>query len=259
MREQSIIRYIEPLREGGSLPALVEADDGFFYVVKFRGGGHGAKALIAELIGGEIARTLGLNVPELVLLELPPEFGITEPDQEVQDLLKSSAGINIGLHHLKGAITLDAYKNPVTPEEASMIVWLDAYLTNVDRTPRNTNLLLWHGRETWIIDNGASLLFHHSWTPVEKAALSPFQFIKNHALLHKASLLNDADKKAHQLISAEKIDSILDTIPEEWLKEADPNSFPMQTREVYKQFLLNRLNNSSIFLNEAKNARKALI
>lgn len=259
MRRQTITRYIEPLREGGSLPALVEADDEFLYVVKFRGGGHGSKALIAELIGGEIARALGLKVPELVLLDLPSEYGITEPDQEVQDLLKASSGTNIGLHFLKGALTLDAYKNHITPEEASMIVWLDAYVTNVDRTARNTNMLLWHGRETWIIDNGASLLFHHSWTPVDKAAKSPFQFIKNHALLHKASMLDEADKKAHQLLNEQKIDVILDSIPEEWLKEANPLSSPAQTREIYKQFLLERLNNSSIFLNEAKNARRALI
>lgn len=259
MRKQTITRYIEPLREGGSLPALVEADDGFQYVVKFRGAGHGTKALIAELIGGEIARLLGLNVPELVLLDLPSEYGITEPDQEVQDLLKASTGTNIGLHFLNGALTLDAYKNSVSAGDASKIVWLDAFLTNVDRTPRNTNMLLWHSRETWLIDHGASLLFHHSWTPVDKAALSPFQFIKNHALLHKADSLDEADSLAHQLITEEKINHILSLIPHDWLTEARPDLPAGETLEIYRQFLLNRLENSSIFLNEAKNARKALI
>ncbi len=259
MRKQTIIRYIEPLREGGSLPALVEADDGFQYVVKFRGAGHGTKALIAELIGGEIARLLGLNVPELVLLDLPAEYGITEPDQEIQDLLKASTGVNIGLHFLSGALTLDAYKNPVSPEMAALIVWLDAFLTNVDRTARNTNMLLWHNRETWLIDHGASLLFHHSWSPVDKAALSPFQFIKNHALLHKAENLDKADKIARQLITGQQIDEILALIPADWLKEANPGIPAEETRQIYRQFLLKRLENSSNFLTEAKNARHALI
>lgn len=259
MRRQTITRYIEPLREGGSLPALVEADDGFLYVVKFRGAGHGTKALIAELIGGEIARALGLNVPELVLLDLPDEYGITEPDQEVQDLLKASTGTNVGLHFLNGALTLDAYKNPISSEMASLIVWLDAFLTNVDRTARNTNMLLWHGRETWLIDHGASLLFHHSWSPVETAATSAFPFIKNHALLHKADSLDAADKTAHKLLTEEKINGILNLIPTDWLQEAHPELQPEDTRNIYRQFLLKRLENSSIFLNEAKNARKALI
>lgn len=154
LRRQNVTRYITPLREGGSLPALAEADDGFKYVVKFRGAGHGTKALVAELIGGEIARRLGLRVPELVFLDIDERFGITEPDEEVQDLLKASRGLNLGLHFLSGALTLDPYVNPVDPMTASLIVWLDAFLTNVDRTVKNTNMLVWHGTETWLIDHG---------------------------------------------------------------------------------------------------------
>lgn len=160
LRRKRLTRFIEPLREGGSLPALAEAGDGFKYVVKWRGGGHGAKALVAELIGGELARAAGLRVPELVLLDVGEEFGITEPDQEVQDLLRNSRGLNLGLHFLSGALTLDPYVNPVGTEEASRIVWTDALMTNADRTTRNTNMLVWHGTETWLIDHEASLFFH---------------------------------------------------------------------------------------------------
>lgn len=143
LRRQQLTRYVAPLREGGSLPALAEADDGFKYVVKFRGAGHGKKALIAELIGGEVARALGFRVPELVFVDLDADFGRTEGDEEVQDLLRASEGLNLGLHFLSGALTLDPYVNPVDEDTASKIVWLDAFLTNVDRTVRNTNMLLW--------------------------------------------------------------------------------------------------------------------
>ena len=174
LRHQTVTRYISPLREGGSLPALAEADDGFKYVVKFRGAGHGTKALVAELIGALVARRLGLPVPEAVFLDVDERFGITEPDEEIQDLLKASRGLNMGLHFLSGAMTLDPYVNPVTPRMASDIVWMDAFLTNVDRTVKNTNMLVWHGTEPWIIDNGAALYFHHAWTGWQKSALTPF-------------------------------------------------------------------------------------
>jgi len=177
LRRQEVTRYITPLREGGSLPALAEADDGFKYVVKFRGAGHGKKALIAELIGGEIARALGMKVPELVLLDIDEDFGRTEGDEEIQDLLKASRGLNLGLHFLSGALTVDPYVNPVDEMLASQIVWLDAFVTNVDRTVKNTNMLVWHG-ETWLIDHGAALYFHHSWRDWEKAAMSPFSYIR---------------------------------------------------------------------------------
>lgn len=177
IRTTDAVRYVLPLREGGSLPALVDADDGFKYVLKFRGGGHGAKALIAEFIGGEIARAAGMRVPELVFVNLDEDFGRTEGDEEIQDLLQASRGLNLGLHFLSGALTWDVVVNTADPMEASRIVWLDAFITNVDRTWRNTNMLLWHGRELWLIDHGASLYFHHNWTGWEKAALSPFPYI----------------------------------------------------------------------------------
>lgn len=259
IRHQQVTRYITPLREGGSLPALAEADDGFRYVVKFRGAGHGPKALTAELIGGEIARRLGLNVPELVWLDIDKRFGITEPDEEIQDLLKGSRGLNIGLHFLKGAITLDPYVNNVDALTASLIVWLDAYLTNVDRTVKNTNMLLWHGRETWLIDHGASLYFHHSWSDPAKAALTPFPYIREHALLHKASRLEEADALAHELLTPESLTALTDMIPDEWLTYEGAPDTPEAMRAVYRDFLLRRLENSQIFLKQATDARKELI
>lgn len=258
LRRQKVTRYVTPLREGGSLPALAEADDDFKYVVKFRGAGHGVKALIAELIGGEVARALGLRVPELVFLDLDEDFGRTEPDEEIQDLLQGSRGLNLGLHFLSGALTLDPYANTVSRSEASDIVWLDAYLTNVDRTIKNTNMLLWHG-ETWLIDHGASLYFHHSWSPWQKAALTPFAYIKDHSLLHLASKLDEADAKAHALLTPDKINAIVSTIPDEWLTGNDRAITPDEIRSTYANFLIERLNNSSIFVNHARNARNIII
>lgn len=259
LRHQEMTRYITPLREGGSLPLLAEADDGFCYVAKLKGAGHGPKALVAEMIGGEIARTAGLNVPELVFLDLGEEFGRTEPDEEVQDLLKASRGLNLGMHFLKGALTLDPYVNPVSPELASDIVWLDSYLTNVDRTVRNTNLLLWHGRETWLIDHGASLFFHHSWGDPEQAARSPFPYIKDHALLHKASRLEESAEKMRSLITPAKISEIVAAVPVDWLLRDDISSTSDEMREVYTRFLTSRLDSSPLFTKTAIDARKAII
>src|SRR5689334_16189556 len=162
LRTVNVTRYVTPLREGGSLPAIAEADDDFLYVLKFRGAGQGLKALIAELIGGEIARKLGFRVPELVFAQLDTAFGRTEPDEEIQDLLKASVGLNLAVHYLSGAITFDPVVTSVDDKTASQIVWMDALLTNVDRTARNTNMLVWH-KELWLIDHGAALYFHHSW------------------------------------------------------------------------------------------------
>lgn len=258
LRRQQVTRYITPLREGGSLPALAEADDGFKYVVKFRGAGHGKKALIAELIGGEIARALGFRVPELVMLDLDEDFGRTEGDEEIQDLLKASRGLNLGLHFLSGALTVDPYVNPVDEILASQIVWLDAFITNVDRTVKNTNMLMWHG-ETWLIDHGAALYFHHSWRDWEKAAVSPFSYIKDHALLRKASKIEEADKLLRQKITPRTLDRIVDLIPDEWLDREGGDATPAELRDIYKRFLSTRLKNSSVFVNEAVNARKSLI
>lgn len=252
LRRETLTRYVLPLREGGSLPALAEAEDGFKYVVKFRGAGHGAKALIAELIGGEVARAAGLRVPELVFLDLDEDFGRTEGDEEIQDLNKASTGLNIGLHYLQGAMTWDVAVNRAEPFEASKVVWLDSFLTNVDRTVRNTNILLWN-REMWLIDHGASLYFHHTWDGWEEKALTPFPFIRDHALLREASMLREADEYMRSRITPEVIESIVALIPDEWLEN------PEAQRAVYREFLTRRLLNSSIFTQHAIEARTKII
>lgn len=258
LRTASLVRYITPLREGGSLPALAEADDEFKYAVKFRGGGHGSKALISELIGGEIARRAGLRVPELVFLELDEDFGRTEPDEEVQDLLRASTGLNIGLHFLSGALAWDCSVNRAEAAEASRIVWTDAFITNIDRTVRNTNMLLWN-RELWLIDHGSSLYFHHNWEGWEAAALSPFAYVKDHALLRDASLLEATDAEMHRRITPEFIDSLVALIPESWLLQASATVSPEEQRRVYATFLKTRLENSAIFTRHAIEARQKLI
>lgn len=258
LRTVNLTRYILPLREGGSLPALAEADDGFKYVVKFRGAGHGVKALIAELIGGEVARTLGFRVPELVFLQLDEAFGQTEGDEEIQDLLQSSRGLNLGLHFLSGALAFDPVVNAVDPLTASGIVWLDALLTNVDRTTRNTNMLMWH-KELWLIDHGASLFFHHSWVNWKQHAVSPFVQIKDHALLGRATDLETADEAFKKLLTPAKIHEIVALIPDDWLHWSDRKESPEELRDVYSRFLTERVEHSELFVNEARHARKALI
>lgn len=250
LRHEQLIRYILPLREGGSLPALGEASDGFRYVVKLRGAGHGSKALIAELVGGLVAKAFKFNVPELVLLDLSPLFGITEPDQEVQELLRNSEGLNLGLHFLDKAATFDPAVNRVDPLTASKIVWMDAFLTNVDRSRLNPNMMIWHN-ELWLIDNGASLYFHHSWRNVEEAARDPFPYIKIHALLPYATRLEEADKLMRQAITPRTLSKIVDLIPREWLEEEGSDISPDERREVYRRFLVDRLADSRPFVNEA--------
>ena len=258
LRNVNVTRYIIPLREGGSLPALAEADDDFKYVLKFKGAGHGVKALIAELIGGEIARVLKLKMPELVFANLDEAFGRTEADEEIQDLLQGSHGLNLAMHYLSGAINYDPVVTVVDAKLASQIVWLDAYITNVDRTFRNTNMLMWH-KELWLIDHGACLYFHHSWNNWEKHAVSPFTLIKDHVLLPQASALDEVDVAFKTILSPAVLQSIVDLIPEEWLIWEDSEETPEALRKVYLQFLLIRLNHSEIFINEAQNARKTLI
>jgi hypothetical protein len=258
LRTVNVTRYISPLREGGSLPALAEADDDFKYVLKFRGAGHGVKALIAEFIGGEIARFLGLKMPELVFANLDEAFGRTEADEEIQDLLQGSQGLNLALHFLSGAITFDPVVTKLPPELASQIVWLDAFITNVDRTFRNTNMLIWH-KELWLIDHGACLYFHHSWNTWETHAKSPFALIKDHVLLPEASLLKDTDIAFKELLTQEILQEIVNYIPEDWLHWEESEQTPDEIRAVYFQFLWIRLNHSEIFINEAQNAREKLI
>ncbi|MBK0378100.1 HipA family kinase [Mucilaginibacter segetis] len=257
LRTVNVTRYVTPLREGGSLPAIAEADDDFLYVLKFRGAGQGPKALIAELIGGEIARTLGFKIPELVFVNLDEAFGRTEPDEEIQDLLKFSVGLNLGLHYLSGAITFDPTVTLVDDLLSSQIVWLDALLTNVDRTVRNTNMLIWHN-ELWLIDHGAALYFHHSMDKWEEQAKRPFIQIKDHVLLSHASELETFDEHFRKILNPQSILNIVSLIPDDWLTETSFGSADKQ-RNIYADFLNSRIANSKIFVKEAQNARSLLI
>jgi hypothetical protein len=258
LRTVTVTRYITPLREGGSLPALADADDGFKYVLKFRGAGHGLKAIIAELLGGEIARVLGLPVPELVFANLDEAFGRTEADEEIQDLLKFSQGLNLGMHFLSGALTFDAAVNGCDELLSSKIVWLDAYITNVDRTFRNTNMLLWH-KELWLIDHGASFYFHHSWQNFEEQAKSKFTFIKDHVLLANASKLEEVDREFKALLTDEVLQNIVNLIPVDWLTWQGASESPEDIRTIYLDFLKTRRDNSDNFVTQAQDARKTLI
>ncbi len=258
LRTVNVTRYVTPLREGGSMPAIAEADDNFLYVLKFRGAGQGIKALIAEIIGGEIARALGFKVPEIVFAQLDEAFGRTEPDEEIQDLLKASVGLNLALHYLSGSITYDPTVTVIDSRLASQIVWMDCLLTNMDRTPRNTNMLLWH-KELWLIDHGAALYFHHSMQNWEEQAKRPFSLIKDHVLLPQAAELDEVDAAFRTILTDELIDSIVALIPRDWLKDHEDDHAAEERREVYAQFLKIRIANSEIFVKEAQHARTTLI
>jgi len=258
LRTVNVTRYVTPLREGGSMPAIAEADDNFLYVLKFRGAGQGTRALIAELIGGEIARYLGLRVPELVFANLDEAFGRTEPDEEIQDLLKASVGLNLALHYLSGAITFDPTVTTVDAKLASQIVWLDCFLTNMDRTCRNTNMLVWH-KELWLIDHGAALYFHHSWQNWEEQAIKPFFLVKDHVLLPWATELESVNDEFSKLLNAEKIEAVINLIPDDWLEGETNFESKAEHRNAYTHFLTTRLAHSTIFLKEAQHAREILI
>ena len=252
-------RYVTPLREGGSLPAIVEADDDGLYVLKFRGAGQGPKALIAEMVGGEIARALGLPVPEIVFVELDPILGRSEPDFEVQALIKASAGLNLALDYLPGAVAFDALDiSKLDPLLASSIVWFDAYVTNVDRTPRNTNMLWWH-KHLMLIDHGAALYFHHiEGDYLERSRIS-FSSIKGHVLLPAASTLTEADAQLKGCLSPAVLQNIVDLIPESWLEQNPQFADSAAHRAAYVAYLQDRLEHSHIFVEEAIHARTQLI
>ena len=260
LRTVEVTRYVTPLREGGSLPAIVEADDDFLYVLKFRGAGQGIKVLIAELIVGELARALGLKMPELVFANLVSDFGRTEPDEEIQDLLKASTGLNLAMHYLQSSVTFDPVVNTIDAKLASQIVWLDAFVMNVDRTARNTNMLMWHN-ELWLIDNGASLYVQYSWDTMKEQSERPFVQIKDHVLLPYATELNETDTEYRAFLgSSNVLQSIVNLIPDEWLTAAEPTDVSAaEKRNVYLRFLTTRLSHSSIFINEASHAREALV
>lgn len=258
LRTVNVTRYVTPLREGGSLPAIAEADDQFLYVLKFRGAGQGSKALIAELIGGEIARALGLRIPEIVFAELDAAFGRIEGDEEIQDLLKASTGLNLALHYLSGSITFDPLAVLVDSKLASQIVWLDCFLMNVDRTPRNTNMLWWH-KELWLIDHGAALYFHHTWQDWRQQALKPFVNVKDHVLLLKAKEIDEVDKEFRLLLTNEKIRAIVNLIPDSWLSNELTFNSVEEHRNAYAEFLEIRLSHTDFFVNEVKHARESSI
>ena len=240
-------RYVTPLREGGSLPALVEADDDGLYVLKFRGAGQGPKALVAELVGGEIARAAGLPVPEIVLIELDPELARAEPDPEIQDLIRASAGLNVALDFLPGSLPFTpGAGDPPDPVLAADVVWLDALVTNVDRTARNPNLLRWHGR-IWLIDHGAALYLHHAGLDPVPHARRPFPPIAEHVLLPFAGSIAEADARLAPRLGAAAIESILAAVPAEWMEGTG--------REAYVDYLCRRLADPRTFPEEADAAR----
>jgi hypothetical protein len=258
LRTVDVTRYVTPLREGGSLPAIVEADDQFLYVLKFQGAGQGKRALIAELLGGEIARALGFKIPELVFANLDEAFGRMEGDEEIQDLLKASTGLNLGLHYLSGAITFDPVAIKPPARLASGIVWLDCLLMNVDRTARNTNMLWWK-KELWLIDHGAALYFHHSWQNKEGHATRPFPYVKDHVLLPFATELESVNNDFKKALTPEIIKSIVSLIPDEWITQDSPFATKDEHREAYTHILCERISYSDNFINEARDAREKLV
>jgi HipA-like protein len=254
LRTITATRYVTPLREGGSLPAIVEADDAGMYVLKFRGAGQGPKALIAELVAGGIALALGLPVPEIVFVELDAGLARAEPDPEIQDLIKASVGLNLALDYLPGAVTFDPVVEHPDAELASSIVWFDALVTNVDRTPRNANMLVWH-RKLWLIDHGAALYFHHAWDDYLARSTAPFALIRDHVLLPAASRLGEVDAALSAKLDERTIEAIVADIPAAWLGGDVPFVDHRAHREAYATWLRRRLAAPRAFVEEAIRAR----
>ena len=247
LRTVAATRYVTPLREGGSLPALVEADDDGLYVLKFRGAGQGRKALVAEVVAGELARALGFPVPELVLVELDPAIGRAEPDPEIQDLLLASAGTNLGVDFLPGALPFSPPAGPDPDADlAADVVWLDALVTNVDRTPQNPNLLWWH-RRLWLIDHGAALYWHHASPHPVDHERGRFEAIRDHVLLPYASSICAADERLAPRATPELVEEVVAAVPSVWLDGDDPG--------VYVEYLSRRLEAPRAFVAEAEAAR----
>jgi hypothetical protein len=256
LRTVTASRYVTPLREGGSLPAIVEADDDGMYVLKFRGAGQGPKALIAELVAGELARAAGLPVPEIVLVELDADLARNEPDAEIQDLIRASAGLNLALDYLPGALTFDPLAQQPAGELASAIVWHDAFVSNVDRTPRNSNLLMWHGR-LWLIDHGAALYFHHDWDGWLERSTAAFPLIREHVLLPFADDLEAADRTMTARLTPEVVANVVALIPDAWLQDEPLFAGKHAQRDAYRRYLLRRLAAPRAFAEEAIRARTA--
>lgn len=251
IRTVDVDRYVMPFKEGGSLPGLVDADDNFSYVLKFIGAGQGTRALIADFIGMELARLIGLNVPELVFANVDVAFGQSEPDEEIQDLLKASVGKNLGVSYLQKAIAFDPVVTFVKPEIANIIVWLDAFLLNVDRTVKNTNMLVWQ-KDVWMIDYGACLYFHHNISSWKDMVASPFKHIKSHVLVYNTKNINQTVEELLPILTLENITNIVSAIPDEWLLKATEELSPMEQRDIYIQFLIQRLKHHETFTNELR-------
>jgi HipA-like kinase len=256
-RRVTATRYVTPLREGGSLPGLMEADDDGLYVVKFHGAGQGPRALVAEWLVGEIARALGLLVPEIVLVDVDPGMGDAEPDEEIQDLVHRSGGLNLGLDFLPGALTFNPAAAPVVdPAQAAAVVWLDAFATNPDRSVANPNLLLWHGR-TWLIDHGAALYIHHTWREPAAHARQPFERIRDHVLLPYAESVASADARLASRLDRDLFTTLATAIPERWLPDDDRVGDADGQRAAYVGYLEGRMAARSSFVEEADRARRA--
>lgn len=257
MRSVTATRYVTPLREGGSLPGLVEADDDGLYVVKFRGAGQGPRALVAEWLAGELARLVGLPVPEVVAVDVAANLGDAEPDEEIQDLVRASAGRNLGLDFLPGSLPFNPAARPdVDPAVAAATVWLDALVTNPDRTVANPNLLVWHGR-IWCIDHGAALYIHHTWRDADEHALRPFERIASHVLLPYASSIQEADPRLAGAIDPADIDRLVEAIPDAWLPDDAIVGDAAAQRVAYRRYLERRLEAPRAFVEEAERARRA--
>ena len=260
LRRVAVQRYVTPLREGGSMPAVVEGDDLGVYVLKFRGAGQGVRALLAEIIAGGVARAIGLPVPEIVLAVLDPALAQTEPDPEIQDLIRASGGLNVGLDYLSGALNFDPAVDAVSDDFASRLVWFDTLVGNVDRTARNTNLLMWH-RKPWLIDHGAALTFHHAWNGAVAQPARPFAPIADHVLLAQATLLAQVDAELAGRLGADVLQGILADVPDEFLALAGaehaegPLAQPASHRQAYVDYLLARLAGRAAWLQGAIDAR----
>jgi hypothetical protein len=261
LENHTALRYVQPLREGGSLPAVVDTDGGLF-VVKFRGAGQGPKALIAELIVGLLAQELGLPVPALAIVNVDASFGRAEPDPEIQEILRASHGVNVGMRYLDGAFNFDVFAagDLIDPELASRIVWFDALVTNPDRTHRNPNLLIWE-RKPWLIDHGAALYAHHAWQTVDESRLrTPFPLIRDHVLLRHATHVDDADRHMSEKLTGELIDGVLASVPDELLTDpliAAEFSSAAEMRRRYSDYLIGRGAAPRAFVAEALRAREA--
>jgi hypothetical protein len=252
-RSVTATRYVAPLREGGSMPGLVEADDDGLYVVKFRGAGQAPKSLVAELVAGRLGQLLGLSIPEQVLVELDAALGRAEPDPEIQDLLDASAGVNAGLDFLPGALAYGPKCGfEVQPDLAAEIVWFDALTANVDRTPRNPNLLVWHGR-LWLIDHGAALYHQHGDFDPATDARRPFPAVRDHVLLPAADSILAADARLGDALDRTALERVVDEVPDSWL-----DSSPQEARAGYVEYLATRLAPPRPFAEEAEEARGRL-